>query len=143
MSRLAIVRMIVGAVVLNTVAATAFAQGIHGLVQCPDRPSIVAACTAAAPQLGQAFSGSVIQVIDGRTLCVAKGPSPEQWILVQLEGDTGGRGALMATAFAKPVTCVARTRTDRGLVAQCAVDGVDLGEAMRTPAIAVEAVTWR
>jgi hypothetical protein len=143
LSRSAAVRMIIGAAALSTAAASAFAQSIDGSGLCPDRPSIVAACSAAAPSPGQTFSGSVIQVIDGRTLCVAKGPSPEQWILVRLEGDDGGRGALMAAAFAKPVACVARKPTDRGLVAQCAIDGVDLGQAMRTPSVEAVAASWR
>lgn len=49
----------------------------------------------------------------------------------------------MAAAFAKPVACVARKPTDRGLVAQCAIDGVDLGQAMRTPSVAAVAASWR
>jgi hypothetical protein len=134
------VRVIIGAAALSTLAASTFAQGIDGPRLCPDRPSLVAACTAEEPSPGQAFSGSIIQVIDGRTLCVAKGPSPEQWILVRLEGDGGGRGALMAAAFAKPVACLARERTGRGLLAQCAIDGVDLSQASRTQAVSA---SWR
>src|SRR5581483_5262999 len=70
-------------------------------------PPPPAACTAAAPARGVSFTGTVLQVIDGRTLCVAFGPSPDQWVRVRLTdvGPALPRGALMATAFAREVTC--------------------------------------
>src|SRR5581483_4153148 len=96
---------------LAMIAATA-AQSLS----CPPAPQPTtlarpspAACTAARPAHGQSFTGTVLQVIDGRTLCVAFGPTPEQWVRVRLTDAGPGlqRGALMATAFAREVTCVA------------------------------------
>ncbi|HWF77302.1 MAG TPA: hypothetical protein VN694_09010 [Caulobacteraceae bacterium] len=104
-----------------------------------------AACTAPAPALGAAFTGTVLQVIDGRTLCVAFGPSPDQWVRVRLTdaGPTLPRGALMATAFAREITCVAGAADGEGLSAVCTLDGRSVGEAAALPDAAAQAADWR
>ena len=108
-------------------------------------PPSMAACTAAAPARGVSFTGTVLQVIDGHTLCVAFGPSPDQWVRVRLaDGATGlPRGALMAAAFAKEVTCVAGPSDAEGLTAVCVVDGRSVGEAAAQPDAAAQAADWR
>jgi hypothetical protein len=108
-------------------------------------PPSPAACTAAAPARGASFSGTVLQVIDGRTLCVAFGPSPDQWVRVRLTdaGPALPRGALMAAAFAKEVTCVAGPSDGEALTAVCTLDGRSLGEAASQPDAAMQAADWR
>lgn len=102
-------------------------------------------CTAAAPAEGQQLTGVVLQVIDGATLCVAHGPLPSQWVLVRLAGpqDIHARGALMAAAFAKDVTCTVQAAARQGVVARCETDGHDLGALSRTRVTAEEAARWR
>ena len=89
-------------------------------------PSAVAAvaCSAPAPAPGAEVSGPVLQVIDGRTFCLAEGPMPASWLKVTLAGgaDAGDRLGLMAAAFARRVTCVVYQRSDDGVVARCAID---------------------
>jgi len=94
--------------------------------------AVTVACNAPAPTLGAEVSGPVPQVIDGRTFCLAEGPTPASWLKVTLAGDAGagGRSDLMAAAFARRVTCVVYKRGDDGVVARCAVDvatGAHLG----------------
>ncbi|HEX3405798.1 MAG TPA: hypothetical protein VHS81_01065, partial [Caulobacteraceae bacterium] len=125
------------------IAATAAAP-----LTCPPAPSIgsapqptrfappaPAACTAAAPTRGASFSGTVLQVIDGRTLCVAFGPSPDQWVRVRLTDGPASlpRGALMAAAFARDVTCVAERPEADGVTAVCTLDGQSIGRAAGSP----------
>jgi hypothetical protein len=43
-------------------------------------PALAQTCRAPAPAVGQTVSGPVLHVIDGRTLCLAQGPTPDQWI---------------------------------------------------------------
>lgn len=138
---------------LAMIAATAAAPltcppaPLTGSAAQPTRfaPPAPAACTAAAPTRGASFSGTVLQVIDGRTLCVAFGPSPDQWVRVRLTdaGPALQRGALMATAFAKEVTCVAGAADGEGLSAVCTLDGRSVGEAASQPDAAVQAADWR
>jgi glucose/arabinose dehydrogenase len=108
-------------------------------------PPPPAACTAAAPAAGATFTGTVLQVIDGRTLCVAFGPSPDQWVRVRLTDAGVGppRGALMAVAFAKEVTCVVQAPDGEGVTAVCVVDGHSVGQAASQPDAATQATDWR
>ena len=139
---------------LAMIAATAAGQ-----LSCPPPPAPASAtaqptrfarpapasCTAAAPARGASFTGTVLQVIDGRTLCVAFGPSPDQWVRVRLTDANPGlpRGALMATAFAKEVTCVAGAPDGEGITAVCTLDGQSVGEAAARPDAALQAADWR
>jgi hypothetical protein len=108
-------------------------------------PPGVAACTAAAPASGQSFSGTVLQVIDGRTLCVASGPTPDRWVRVRLSDASPGlpRGALMASAFARDVTCVAERPEADGVTAVCTLDGQSVGRAAGSPDATAQAADWR
>jgi hypothetical protein len=108
-------------------------------------PPAAAACTAAPPARGESFTGTVLQVIDGRTLCVASGPTPDRWVRVRLTDIGPGlpRGALMAAAFAREVTCVASAPDAEGVAAVCIVDGRRVGEAASAPDAAAQAADWR
>jgi hypothetical protein len=109
-----------------------------------DRPA-AAACTATPPARGESFSGTVLQVIDGRTLCVAFGPTPDQWVRVRLTDAGAGlpRGALMAAAFAKQVVCVAAAADGEGVQAVCEADGQSVGAASGHPDASLHAASWR
>jgi hypothetical protein len=120
---------------------------------CPPGASMVpaplasapVACGASAPGEGQVVSGPVLQVIDGRTLCVGRGPLPSQWVQVRLDGPDAGasRGALMAAAFAETVDCRVTRKTDGMALAACSRDGVPLGQLMQAPAVRIQAAAWR
>ena len=111
----------------------------------PPRVSIVADCAAAPPATGADFSGPVLQVIDGRTLCIAQGPTPDRWVRVRLAGvhDREGRGALMAASFARDLTCRAVRRDEDGVVASCSLSGTPLGQVVSGEAATVQAASWR
>jgi hypothetical protein len=110
----------------------------------PDRPPM-AACTAAVPARGVSFSGPVLQVIDGRTLCVAAGPTPAEWVRVRLTdaADDQSRGALMAAAFARTVVCIATSADEDGARGVCLADGRSVGQAGHDPDAVAEAAAWR
>ncbi len=111
----------------------------------PARVSIVAPCTASAPADGQMLSGPVLQVIDGRTLCIAKGPTPDQWIKVRLADvyDREARSALMAATFAKDVDCRVEGADAQGVVARCNVAGAPLAQVVGSDAARVQTASWR
>jgi hypothetical protein len=146
-----------GAFLVQFAALAMIAATAAGPLTCPPAPTAsapqparfarpaAAECTAAAPARGAAFTGTVLQVIDGRTLCVAFGPSPDQWVRVRLTdaGPTPPRGALMATAFAREVTCVAGATDGEGLTAVCTLDGRSVGEAASQPDAVVQAADWQ
>jgi hypothetical protein len=109
-----------------------------------ERP-VAADCAAPAPAPGASFSGTVLQVIDGRTICVAFGPTPDQWVRVRLS-DAGAnqlRGALMAAAFSRQVVCVTGMPDADGVVGVCAVDGRSVGRAAAEPDATTKAADWR
>ena len=111
----------------------------------PPRVSIVAECTAAAPAEGASVSGPVLQVIDGRTLCIAKGPTPDQWVRVRLADvyDRENRGALMAATFSKDVVCKVERADAQGAVGRCSIDGAPLTQVVASAPAQVQAASWR
>jgi hypothetical protein len=101
---------------------------LHANLRAP-ATRLVAECTASSPRVGEPFAGPVLQVIDGRTVCVALGPTPDQWIRVSLADgkDATPRAALMDAVFAQRVVCVRDRAGGQGVVAHCALDGISLG----------------
>jgi hypothetical protein len=61
--------------------------------------------------------------MDGATLCVALGPTPAQWVKVQLaKASYGDRAALMEAVFARRVSCVViATAAGGGVTAHCVI----------------------
>src|SRR5579862_3929871 len=104
------------------VLAVALAGGSVGRAGPPVVAAVV--CSAPAPEPGAEVSGPVLQVIDGRTFCLAEGPTPANWLKVTLAGgaEDSDRSDLMAAAFARRVTCVVGRRGDDGVLARCAID---------------------
>ena len=135
-------------------AAMAMVAAAAAPLVCPPAPSpqqaridrpVAAECAAAPPTHGEAFTGTVLQVIDGRTICVAFGPTPDRWVRVRLTDAGAGlpRGALMASAFAKEVTCVASAADAEGVAAVCIADGRSVGRAASDPDAVTQAADWR
>src|SRR5437868_2132657 len=90
---------------------------------CPSpapRVMTTAECAAFAP-VGEPFTGDVVQVLDGRTICVSQGAEPSAWVKLRLADASGAadRPSLMAAAFGRDVVCVASEHDERGLVAHC------------------------
>jgi len=111
---------------------------------CPDRPAM-AACTAAAPRVGDSLSGPVLQVVDARTVCVALGPLPSQWVQVVIADSKtdATRGGLMAAAFAQDVQCVVTGEAGAAVRAVCLADGVSVGRLADSPDSRMQASAWR
>jgi endonuclease YncB( thermonuclease family) len=95
---------------------------------------------------GALFSGPVVYVGDGDSLCVDVGKGQHSstgaaWVEVRLAdfyaielGKLGGpeaRAMLIKVAKGRRVTCVAGRRSYDRIVARCALRGVSLGELMR------------
>jgi hypothetical protein len=101
-------------------------------------------CGAPRPAQGQVFQGVILHVFDGATFCLAQGPTPDRWIRVRLSGGGApGREALMAAAFARPVSCVASGGAGESVQAACSISGVNLAARSRDPAVLSQAVNWR
>jgi hypothetical protein len=109
-------------------------------------PALAQTCQAPAPAVGQTVSGPVLHVMDGRTLCIARGPTPEQWIPLRISPPAFAlpvdRERLMAAAFSQSLTC---TITGRGLVktATCTLAGRPLQALLTEPATVTQAKAWR
>lgn len=102
-------------------------------------------CTAHLPAPGRAFSGPVVYVGDGDSLCVAavKGREldPATWVEVRLAdfyapelAEPGGESAkrgLSRLALDRQVVCRAGARSYDRVVAVCRRDGRALGDLMR------------
>jgi hypothetical protein len=81
--------------------------------------------------------GPVLDILDVRTLCVAR--SPGDWVAVTLSQAAQSRPALMAAAFGKTATCVIGP-DGRG---ECVIDGASLGVLLRQPTLQKTALAWR
>lgn len=109
-------------------------------------PALAQTCRAPAPAAGQIVTGPVLHVIDGRTLCVAQGPTPDQWIPLRISPAwtalPADRERLMAATFAQSLTC--KVTGGGGVkVAACTVDGHPLEAVLTEPATITQAKTWR
>ena len=122
------------------VAAVALAVLMFGA------PALAQTCRAPAPPQGQAISGPVLHVIDGRTLCLAQGPTPDQWIPLLITPAVPAlpvdRERLMAATFSQSLTCKV---TGGGAVktAACTLAGRPLEAVLSEPATITQAKTWR
>ncbi|KQY28262.1 hypothetical protein ASD21_16170 [Caulobacter sp. Root1455] len=108
--------------------------------------SLAQTCRAPAPAAGQTVSGPVLHVIDGRTLCIAQGPTPDRWIPLRISPAWAAlpvdRDRLMAATFAQSLTCKI---TGGGAVktATCTLAGRSLEALLTEPATITQAKTWR
>jgi len=104
-------------------------------------------CRASAPAVGQIVSGPVLHVIDGRTLCLAQGPTPDQWIPLRIRPAGPAlpvdRQRLMAAAFSQSLTCRITDSRSPVKTASCAIDGRALDALLTEPATITQAKSWR
>ena len=94
---------------------------------------------------GATFSGPVVNVIDGDSLCVAVGEGHQNWVEVRLADffapesrDVGGvhaKSALERIALGRQAVCVAGLRTYDRIAARCRIDGQPIGDSMRQAGI--------
>lgn len=118
-------------------ASTALADPCKAI---PDRGPIPAYL---AP--GEAFSGPVVYIGDGDSLCVAIGQGPSDWVEVRLAdfyapelaapGGRQAKAALESIAMGQRVECRAQHRSYDRVVAVCTVQGINLGDRMRAAGV--------
>ena len=115
----------------------AFALVAGGAAAAQDMP-----CRGAAPASGVALRGPVLHILDGRTLCVARGADPSQWAAVRLaDAPTAPSwGALMGLAFGKDVECLMQ---DAAGTAVCRVAGQSLGPQLSGADAIRAGAAWR
>lgn len=97
--------------------------------------------TPAALVPGQTFSGPVVYVGDGDSLCVALGPSAAEWAEVRLadfyapelqeRGGAEAKSQLEQVVSGRRLQCVARHRSYDRVVARCTIAGRAVGDRMR------------
>lgn len=129
------------------VVLAALVPGAPALAQSADSESAsIQTCRAPAPAAGTTVSGPVLHVIDGRTLCIAQGPTPERWIPLRISPTLAAlpvdRERLMAAAFSRSLTC----RIGGGgpvRTATCTLAGRPLLALLAEPATITQAKTWR
>lgn len=95
---------------------------------------------------GSKFEGPVSYVGDGDSLCVAVGPSPNEWVEVRVAdfyapelhaaGGPEAKAALERIAMGRRATCVAGRRSYDRVIARCRINGVSIGDQMRRAGIA-------
>lgn len=124
------------------IALAALSLGAPALAQT----SLNQTCRAPAPAAGQIISGPVLHVIDGRTLCIAQGPTPDRWIPLRISPAWTAlpvdRERLMAATFAQSLTCKV-TGGGAVKVATCTLAGRPLEALLTEPATVTQAKTWR
>ena len=109
-------------------------------------PAMAQTCRAQAPEAGRTISGPVLHVIDGRTLCLAQGPTLDMWVPVRISSAViavpADRERLMAATFAQSLEC---RITGGGAVktATCTVAGRPLDTLLAEPATLTQAKAWR
>jgi micrococcal nuclease len=98
---------------------------------------------------GSNFSGPVVYVGDGDSLCVAADPrrrqDPATWVEVRVAdfyapelaapGGRDAKAALERIAMGKPAQCKAQRRSYDRVVAVCRIDGRSVGALMRSAGI--------
>lgn len=129
--------LLVSAVLLIVQAQNAYADPCDAI---PENGSIPANL-----KFGATFSGPVVHVIDGDSLCVATGPGHDQWVEVRLadfyaaeSNQPAGRAAKAALeklAMGREAICVANLGTHDRIAARCSVEGHLLGDMMRDAGI--------
>lgn len=92
-------------------------------------------------QPGASFSGTVIEVIDGDSFCVATAQEASSWVEVRVAdfnapeaSEAGGRAArdaLVRVAYGRMASCVAGERTYDRIAAVCRIGGSTISELLR------------
>ena len=95
---------------------------------------------------GASFSGPVVYVGDGDSLCVAVGEGPSAWVEVRLAdfyapelsapGGAQAKAALVRIATGREAVCVADHQTYDRIAAVCRIAGRSVSELMRAAGVA-------
>lgn len=107
-------------------------------------------CKAPLPPYGSTFSGPVVYVGDGDSLCVATFPGRERdpgtWVEVRVAdfyapelhepGGEQAKRALERLSMGRRASCIAGKRSYDRVVADCQIAQRDIGDAMRRAGIA-------
>jgi hypothetical protein len=102
----------------------------------PSPAAAASPCQGKPPQTGGLVHGPVLEILDARTVCVAR--TPTDWVPVTLVQPAHSLPALMAAAFGKTATCV----VDGNNKAECVIEGAPLGVLLRQPALQKAALDW-
>ena len=94
---------------------------------------------------GAHFSGPVVYVGDGDSLCVAVGQGPANWVEIRLEdfyapelhspGGPDAKVALERVAMGQNAECVANHQSYDRVVAICRIDGRSIGDLLRAAGV--------
>ncbi|MBO9559151.1 MAG: hypothetical protein J7515_11315 [Caulobacter sp.] len=110
-------------------------------------PAWAQICRAPAPAVGQTVTGPVLHVIDGHTLCIAQGPTPDRWIPLRISPTAPvlpvDRERLMAATFSQSLTCRITGGQGSVKIASCTVAGRSLEVVLTEPVTITQAKTWR
>ena len=110
-------------------------------------PAMAQTCRGPTPAVGETVSGPVMHVLDGRTLCVAQGPTPDQWIPLRVSSSValmaGDRQKLMAATFAQSLRCDVTGGRGATRTASCTLEGRSLDTLLGDPAVVTQARAWR
>jgi endonuclease YncB( thermonuclease family) len=95
---------------------------------------------------GATFSGPVVRVLDGDSMCVAVGEGPDHWVEVRLAdiyapelsepGGLAAKKALTGIALGRQAICVAGGRTHDRIAARCTIEARRLGDSLRAAGVA-------
>lgn len=94
---------------------------------------------------GSTFSGPVVYVGDGDSMCVAVSKGPETWVEVRVAdfyapelhalGGSQAKAALERIAAGKRTVCKAQHRSHDRVVAVCRIGGKSVGDLMRSAGV--------
>ena len=94
---------------------------------------------------GAHFSGPVVYVGDGDSLCMAVGQGPANWVEIRLEdfyapelhspGGPDAKVALERVAMGQNAECVANHQSYDRVVAICRIDGRSIGDLLRAAGV--------
>lgn len=109
--------------------------------------TVAQTCRGPAPAAGQTVSGPVLHVIDGRTLCIAQGSTPDHWVPLRVSASVtllpDDRERLMAATFSHALSCRITGGRDAVKTATCTLAGRPLDDLLTAPATITEATAWR
>ena len=110
-------------------------------------PAVAQVCRGAPPAVGQTITGPVLHVIDGESLCIAQGPTPDHWIPLRVAPSITplpvDRARLMAAVFARSLVCTVKGARGATRLAACTLGGAPLSDLLSIPAGVSDAKAWR
>lgn len=94
---------------------------------------------------GSDFAGPVVYVGDGDSMCVAMGSGASNWVEVRIAdyyapelhapGGPDAKAALERITRGRRASCVAEHQSHDRIVARCEINGVSIGDRMRSAGV--------